>query len=697
MLILLSSAAITAKAQQEADLSQGTWYKMSVSGTGVYKLSRSALVAMGINVDQIDPRKIQIFGNEGGILPQSNSADRPSGLQQTAIMVIGEEDGSFDSNDLVVFFASGPDAYAYNNEGDLNYEHNIYSRENFYFITVGKDDGLRIPSLSSTGTAHSLISSFDDFRFHELTQHNLLISGREWYGERFDLVTNHTIDFNFPDRVPSSEITVTSAVMAQSFAPSAFKLSLNGINLGEQTVESVPDFRQRIFRYSVKGKEDKSTFSVPTNTIGDSETLSLEYTYQKNNSGRSIGYLNFVMVEGRRKLQWNGTPQIFRSLASTDNVNSTYQISNAAPGLMIWNVTNTNQPAHQGHEMQNNQVLFGAASAALQEYAMFTLASLSEPVILGQINNQNIRNTPTPDLLIVTHPDFRQEAARLVTFRRNHDQLSVAVTTTEEIYHEFSSGRQDVTAIRDFARHLYNKSSQLKYVLLFGRGSYDYLDVIPNNTNFVPIYESRSSLHPLTTYGSDDYFGFLEDDEGEWVENASGKHSLDVGVGRLPVSTPEEARGVVDKLIAYASDKSHYGDWRNRITFVADDGDFNLHQRQADELTQFVDSTFEAFNAEKLYLDAFEQQSKPGGEVSPKAQNALDEAVVEGSLIVNFTGHGGEIGWMQEQVLDLLMIREWENNDRLPLFVTATCEFGRHDDPRRVSGGELVLTNPEGG
>ena len=347
--------------------------------------------------------------------------------------------------------------------------------------------------------------------------------------------------------------------------------------------------------------------------------------------------------------------------------------------------------------MNDYTINFGSKTYELKEFVAFSKTESNIiPANIESIANQNLTANTDAEFIIVTHPDFYNEAVRLANFRMQNDGITSKVVRLNQIYNEFSSGRQDPTAIRNYAKYLYDNGN-IKYLLLFGRGSYDYKNVINNNTNFVPVYESKNSLHPLDSYTSDDYYGFMEDEEGQWLEENGGNHTMDIGIGRLPVTTVEIAKGVVDKIINYSSNPSTIGDWRNDVVLVADDGDFNLHQRQADELSVFIDTTFTAFNPNKFYLDAFPQIAKASGESAPAASKALDETVENGALIVNFTGHGGENGWMQEQVLDVVQIEKWDNINRLPLFVTATCEFGRHDDPRRISGGELVVTSAKGG
>ena len=198
-------------------------------------------------------------------------------------------------------------------------------------------------------------------------------------------------------------------------------------------------------------------------------------------------------------------------------------------------------------------MVLGAVTVGVNEYVAFNPSSLPAPILRGPVQNQNLRGLAGADLLIIAHPDLVTEAERLAAFRRVNDNLEVIVVTTEQVYNEFSSGSKDVTAIRDFAKYLYDQNG-VDHLLLFGKGSYDYKDVYNRGLKTVPIYESYNSLHPLKTYSSDDYFGFMEDEEGEWQESKLGDHTLDIGVGRLPVKSAAEAAGVVDKLISYSQD-----------------------------------------------------------------------------------------------------------------------------------------------
>jgi hypothetical protein len=300
------------------------------------------------------------------------------------------------------------------------------------------------------------------------------------------------------------------------------------------------------------------------------------------------------------------------------------------------------------------------------------------------------------DYIIVTYPDFVEQANELADFHRSNSGLDVFVTTLEPIYHEFSSGRQDVSAIRDFVRAVYlnsEESAKLKYLLLFGDASMDYLLREDNNTNMVPTWQTYESFNPISSIATDDFFGFLDEDEGDFNYDV-----VDIGIGRFPVVSVTEAQNMIDKIKHYKSNSGAVmADWRNTICFIADDEDNNTHIRQADELSILVDTIYPMANLDKIYVDAYTQESTPAGQRYPKVNEAINERVEKGSLIISYTGHGGEVGWGQERYLDIPDIQSWTNYDKLPVFLTATCEFARYDDPDRVSAGELIFLNNKGG
>ncbi len=646
-----------------------------------------------------DPRKIKVFGNVGGMLPQANETSRPIDLVENAIYISGENDGSFDKGDYILFYAEGADRVVYDVRREIfAYESNLYSQKNFCFITVGDTDGKRISNRPNSDGSFPVIRQYDDYIYHELDDHNILSSGREWFGERFGINPDRTFTFDISDIMPSSTIKIVSDVVSQSFGTSSINLSWNNAAIATQTLPIIPNTQ-----YGIKGAHKKDTIQLNADVVGASSTTSqsLRYQFNKAATGASSTYLDFFLINIKRALKLSGHQTLFRSRESLSQATSSFEIADVTDKCLIWNISDPSTPVQQNFQLQNSFAIFSDKSDQLQEYIIFD-HEVPSPELIGKVENQNLRGLTTPNLIIITHQDFRAEAQRLAGHRAAHNAMTTAVVTPEEIFVEFSSGRQDVTAIRDFIKHLYDKNPEtLKAVLFFGKASYDYKDRIRNNTNFVPTYESRNSLSPLATYSSDDYFAFLENNEGDWGESPIQNHTLDIGVGRLPVKTIEEAKVVVDKIIHYDNYKKTYGHWRKNIVFVGDDGNnadnfTSSHQSQANSIAESIESSEPAFDTKKIFLGKYEKTVRPNGETIPAVNEDIVRRFDKGSLIINFTGHGNEKQWADEKIFSNLEIEELENK-LYPFLVTATCEFGRQDDPTVVSGAELSVLQNSGG
>jgi hypothetical protein len=170
---------------------------------------------------------------------------------------------------------------------------------------------------------------------------------------------------------------------------------------------------------------------------------------------------------------------------------------------------------------------------------------------------------------------------------------------------------------------------------------------------------------------------------------------LDIGIGRFPVTSPKQAKAIVNKIKRYIS-ASSYGNWRNNLCFLADDEDGNIHMAQADQLSGFINSNLPSYNLLKLYIDAFPQVTTSTGPRYPEVNKAIENTLNRGVLIMNYTGHGGIAGLAHEQILLQEEVKRWSNSI-YPLFVTATCEFSRFDNYEITTAGEEVLLNENGG
>jgi hypothetical protein len=681
-----------AYAQPTALFPSGQVFKIGSTQTGVHKIDQSFLRKMGVDLTGINPDKIRLFGNGGSMLPQKNSEYRPNGPLENAIWIQGGEDGRFDAGDGIFFYAEGPHVITQDTAARrLRHQINYYSDTTFYYLSIGAENGLRVKNspLIVAGKTGSVVSGFSDYWFHESELVNLLKSGREWWGEYISGSAPFSVQTSLPGVIPGSDMYISGSALGAAQVATKFLWQVNGQLLGESQVRAVG-----AGTYDIKGQRSDAGYKATA--AANSSTVTLGVSYDRNGQSSALGYLNYLAIQTQRELAGYTQQQVYHFFPDArDTVN--YQFKNIPADFLVWDITNKLQPALL--PLTNAEVSV-SKGRTYRRLTGFSPAQAYVPDSWQNVPPQVLAQSAAPDLLIVTGEAWRKQALQLAAFREENNGLATLVVTPQEIYNEYSSGKPDVSAIRDFAKKLYDKEKgKLKYLLLFGDASYDYRNILKSQSastqqNLIPVYESRESLDPVYTYSSDDYFGFMEANEGEWIESGAGNHSLDIGVGRLPVKSVSEAQTVVDKLIRYGSDTYGKGLWRNKIAFVADDGDGNIHQRDADSLASMSSGSF--FTS-RIFLDAYPQSVSELGQRVPAVNEQIRRNINEGVLVLNYTGHGGTSGWAEEQVLTIGDMQSVRGMDNLPLLLTATCDFGRYDDPSVVSGAELMVLSPRGG
>lgn len=691
-------------------LKTGTWYKIGVTKDGLYKINYAYLKSLGIDMTILDPKKIRVYGNGGGLLSFKNSDFHYDDLQENAIAVEGESDGRFDTTDFVWFFGRGPHKWVKdNNCATFRHILHLYSDTNYYFINIDLGLGKRMATQGSNpNNPNKTVTSFDDFQFYESESQNLVKSGRVWYGETFDVLTSYNFPFTFPNIDASIPASIRGDVAARSAPSSTFNFTCQGASLSLQPSAISPGCYFCDWAAPAGG----CTTFTPS-----SSTFDVNVNFVKNPSYTSaIGYLNYIEVNARRFLKLSGNEMLIRDTKSEGAGNvSDFIVSDVTPASRILEVSDPLNVRIQSAILSGNTLSFRQATDTLREFFVYNdkTNAFKVPAKFGAVANQDLHATGFKDFLIVAHPMFLSEAKRLATLHETKDGLSTLIVTPQQIYNEFSSGVQDITAIKHFVKMFYDRANNNavdmpKYLLLFGDASYNNrVRSVASNTNFIPSYESFNSYSYTQSYVTDDYFGLLDSAESDGLGE-----KVDIGIGRFPVKNNDEAKAVVDKIVDYTTKKplqvtqsyacntggaSSSGDWKNWVCFVADDQDVGAHMNESDQLANYVDVNYNKYNIDKIFLDAYKQEASPGGQRYPDAKNALNQRVEKGALILNYTGHGGELGWCHERVLEIADINNWKNDDRLPLFVTATCEFSRFDDPARTSAGELVFLHPKGG
>jgi hypothetical protein len=683
-------------------LAQGTFYKISISNTGLYKLDYNYFKNLGYDMNSINPKNIHIYSKGGGMLPRSNNAAREDDLPENAIYVNGEPDGKFDAQDYVVFYGKAQTVWNLVN-GTYVHTSNYYDETTYYFLSVDNTPGVRVTMLTApSGTPNQTVTSGDEYVVHEINKVNDYQSGAELLGESFNKNTEQNFAFTIPDILTSEPVYFRSSEVAHSVGvTTGFNISNHSTAISSRSCNPIIESFDQAY-YSVVNPTS-TTFTAA------SGSFNIRYQFNKNGNTDARGWLDYFELVCRRNLVQGGGQMSFRDKNSVGASNiSLFNLSTSTP-TMVWDVTDCVHIKSLNTTFSAPVTSFKIATDVLHVFISFKdeAGNYFTPLKTEKVENQNLHASPFADLIIISHPDFLAQANRLADHRRQKDGLRVLVTTPQLIYNEFSSGAQDITAIREFVRMLYNKATtaadEPKYLLLFGDASYHYKEAkvfveadnrYYDNTNFVPTFES-DNYYDTDSYASDDYYGLLDDNEGLWLPNSF--EAMDIGIGRLPVDNATEAEMIVDKILRYESPEA-LGDWRNALMFVADDQEYNSHLHESQQVSNLVSSDHTEYNVNKIYLDAYKQVSLGSGYAFPDATDAVNRGIQRGSLVVNYTGHGSSTQLAHEGLLTTGRdIVNWKNKNHLPVFVTATCSFTEFDHITKVSAGEEVIMNENGG
>ena len=669
-------------------MASGNWYKVGLTETGIYKLTYSDLQALGINLSGLDPRDIRIYHNGGGVLPELNAEARHDDLMEIPIYVNGESDGTFDQNDYILFYGRGPLCWKYNTVKEAyQYEPNAYDDYSYAFVVTGLGRGKRISeAVSPTGSADAVVAEFLDHQLYEAKDYNLFCAGRTYYGDKIDGVSSKTFNFTFPNIITSRPCQVRAELAGRNFRLATFEVYVDNQRLATYSIEAVTPSGW------VYGKEVGGWMS----TYPTSETVSVKLSHKSSDNSTSEGYVDYLMLNAWRSLKMVGNEMLFRNPEMND-INKVYEwrLSGTTQQVQVWNVTDPVAPCIVKGQQSASTFSFKVNGHADNEFIAFNGNGCHTVKTFGKVDNQNLHGIRDVDYLILTYPDFISQAERLKAIHATlNPDLNVLITTPELIYNEFSCGAKDITAIRDFCRMLYwdsNVGHKIKYLLLLGDCSFDYKNR-SGVVDFVPAYEAVKSLNMSEAFVTDDYFGFMDNTEG-----SLGNSLADIGVGRFPVTTLEQASQMVDKIERYiVLSESTMQPWRNVVTFFNDD------ETQFMATTERLEAQLKRVGAEavvvdKIYLGAFQQESSPGGEICPNMNAAINSRMEKGTLILNYIGHGGEVQLATEKILQKKDVDSWRNAPMYPLMITGTCEFSRYDDHTRTSLGEYSFLNQYGG
>ena len=696
-------------------LATGEWFKFKIDTTGVYKITPQFLSSLGMDLNNVDPNTIKIYGNGGESLPLANSENDIFDIPENPIKIVGAEDGVFAGDDFILFYGRGSKGFVAENRSHIN----PYEDDTYYFVTSGGAIGKKVTDTQEpVGLVDQVFESYDYYTFVEKDLFNLGQLGRIWHGDKFDGFTNErNYELPFPELTSDAQLDVNVVFSGIYGSPPSLGIQISDalsvksnstINFTTLNTDNNA-FQNRSLLSSIEQTSIvNSSGATVLNVNGD--RLFVNLNYSRGADASSEGYLDYMSLSTQCVLKGIGE-QFGFSNSETISANGIGQfiVTDASDLISIWDVTDP----YNINEKENNslsEITVNFSLGNLKSYVAIDEDDLFEPeeVSNSRIFNQDLKGTvfqngsnqfEDVDYLVLANSDFMNAASQLASFRTQNDGYNVKVVDIQSIYNEFSTGKQDVAAIRNFVKYIFdnasNEEERLKYICIIGDGSYDYKERLIDNTNHVPLYHAIESSSLTSGYSTDDFYCLMDENEG----GNPTIDKMDISIGRILARTPAEAITMVDKIKSFYS-REAYGDWRNSVLFVSDDVDLESDSAIQDkiiEISDDLDNQVERVNIRRILTDSYVQRTTSGGERYDEARDDLEETFDLGVSYINYFGHGGEDGITGEFIFSAESAQNLRNQERLPVFVTLTCELTRFDNPNRLTAGEFLYWNPIGG
>lgn len=676
--------AATEKYASESVLASGKWVKIQVSESGLYQLSRTALAGWGFN----DISKVKVFGYGGAMHSEILNSNSIDDLPQVPV---------YRSDSKIIFYAQGPVAW---NEisGKVRYEqyHNPYADYGYYFVTDREDIDIATPKPTgeAAGSSDKLITTFPERIYHEKDLFAPGTTGRLLLGEDFKSTRSRNFPFKLTGLVeqttPSVKVKFTAAPTQTS---GTLTVSSDNSEVGKLTIAKSSG------QYAIARS---SSFTGTLQNAKESTTIGLTFS---SSGSIAVAGLDCITINYARKLDLNDNSLNFRSY-TTSCRDSVFSLANVTDDTRLWDITTAHCPQEVNFNKDGNTAYFRQTVSGKREYIAFKpSATFPSPTFTGNVTNQNIHGKETPTMLIITPAAFRSEAERLAELHRNNDGMKVEVLTDVAIYNEFSSGTPDAMAYRKVSKMWFDRSAQVsdysndkyRYLLLFGRSVFDNRRIAPSVKSLgyptLLTWESPDSDSESSSYNTDDIFGFLED--GTNAGNSSQK-TMNIGIGRIPVKSTDEAKSIVDKIYKYVNTPD-MGAWKSRIMIIADDADGGIHMNDSDTTIDNMNEYGAGdYMIQRIYIDAYKTASSGAGHSYPEAREQMLRSFREGVIYANYLGHANPTSWTHNELLRWPDIVNEFYYKHSPLMYTGTCEFTRWDSPE-VSGGEMLFLNEQGG
>ena len=684
---------------QNAVFNEGKWAKIAISKQGIYQITGAQLKTLGFSLP-ISSTQLQLFNYNLDQLSEKVPATISTALTENAIQVVDGGDNQIDEKDYVLFYAQGAIGWRQEAANFLPTHFKNTSNDSiFYFLSIGSN-GKRMSTMGKLNTSVQIVDQYDERWLIEIDSVSILNSGKlllgPAMGQGLGKKSKLTYPININGLVLSSPMKIVSRYAATTYQnPANFNFSINDNAVKTSSVGPISGL---LYDESAKISLDSFSYTLNTNT-NLTNPASVNISFQADNAAAS-GWIDYIELSAKRKLGFWGTVSFgFRNITSAVKGNLLqYQIQNGDASTEVWEVTNPSLPRKISTDFSTNGLIsFAHQADTLHEFFAVKQQGYEIPSLLGPMANQNLAAMNVPDYIIISAPNYLNAAKKLQNYHATANGLKTVVVNANEIFNEFSGGQASPIGIRNFVKYLLNKAATNKvsaprYLLLFGIANYNSRNY--NSASQIPVFESAASTGVLTSYPSDDFYSIQADNDD--INNFTTIKKLAIATGRLPVRNIEEADTVVEKIINYQKNVNG-GAWKNKITWVADDGDYNLHLQDAEEISTNLQQKNPKWNQKKIYLDLFAATKNIAGNTYPLVNSEIVETINEGSLILNYTGHGNFARLAEEAVISQTDVQQWNNAGKLPLMITASCDFAPYDQPQLSPFGfDALMKNSKG-
>lgn len=659
-------------------LADGHWVKIRVSESGVCRMSFSELRSAGL-----EPSQVRVFGYGGAQKEQDFSKRNIDDLPQVPVFV-GE--------DYILFYVQGPISWTYNGSR-FAHTRNTYSDFGYYLLSDDAGALLPFPEAEAISGAPTDVTYYSYYQVQDKDSVNLIDrtgvsgGGRTFYGEQFGAGQTRTFTFSTP-YANGDNSSVYIDMAANAATTSTVKAQLNNSTSKSIYISSIPDH----YTFGVAG-----TISMNGASEEQNQRITMQFV---NSNASALAWLNYIEITTPSELVMTGCYMGIRSLVNRNTTNPVrFLLRNSTASTQIWDVTDLAAIQRMPTTMVDDQLTWvGTQADGVHEYIAVNTdgTKFVQAEVVGEVKNQNLHALSNIDYIIICPEGYEDVSEDLAKAHEAKQAITYAIVTDQQVYNEFSSGTPDATAYRWLMKMLYDRAKngigqQPRWLLLMGHGTFDNRKLLRNSgTSLLLTYQSKNSINEIKAYATDDYFAYLDDNEG--AIDTQGR--MDIGVGRLPVESLDEARTTVDKLIQYIRNEQT-GKWKNQLVYLADDGENGTHTETAEKSAELVRIKNPDFIVHKIFLDAYPQEVNASGESYPLAKNRVLNLLKNGVLFFDYSGHGGYNAITNESILNLKDIAGMTNKNQA-FWLFATCNFAQCDAGKR-SAAETAVLNPKGG